>query len=172
MKKRVKLKQWMAVVLSVVILAVMMPQAAFASTKLSGKFVQGAVRRSSDDGTEPKQSYLIKSDNGTTYKGYCVEHGVAGVSVALYPGVLEQVQRMPGDDLVVIPSSVEKVLILPKSSAMPDRVLGNMVREVNRTMDRKLVLSDRAYVFTKEKPYLYELPGSLVRRWERRKDER
>ena len=110
MKKRVKLKQWMAVVLSIVMLAVMMPQAAFASTKLSGKFVQGAVRRSSDgstyqfskseagyisiyyystatgkvetfsgqyDGTEPKRSYLIKSDDGTTYKGYCVEHGVA-----------------------------------------------------------------------------------------------
>lgn len=110
MKKRVKLKQWMAVVLSIVMLAVMMPQAAFASTKLSGKFVQGAVRRSSDgstyqfskseagyisiyyystatgkvetfsgqyDGTEPKRSYLIKSDDGTTYKGYCVEHGMA-----------------------------------------------------------------------------------------------
>ena len=36
-KKRVKLNQWIAVVLSVVKLEVIMPQTAFASTKLSRK---------------------------------------------------------------------------------------------------------------------------------------
>lgn len=125
-------------------------------------------------GEDGPVNLMGEKDPGFRMGLFCLTdvNGVAGASVALYPGVLEQVQRVLGDDLVVIPSSVEEVLILPKSFAMPDRFLGNMVREVNRTMDRKLVLSDRAYAFTKEKPYLHEIPGSLVRRWERRKDER
>lgn len=88
-------------------------------------------------------------------------HKSMGAASALYPGVLEKVSEMMGDDLTIIPSSTEEVIIVPKSCPMPPKEIGNMVREVNRHMSQEDILSDRVYEFTHNKPGLRQIPESL-----------
>ena len=88
-------------------------------------------------------------------------HKSMGAASALYPGVLEKVSEMMGDDLTIIPSSTEEVIIVPKSCPMPPKEIGNMVREVNRHMSQEDILSDRVYEFTNNKSGLRQIPESL-----------
>ena len=49
------------------------------------------------------------------------------------------------------PSSVHEVLIVPDNGEMEPKMLGEMVREVNKNeVERQEVLSDRVYSYDKE----------------------
>ena len=69
----------------------------------------------------------------------------------LYPDVLKKLADTVNDDLVIIPSSIHEVLLLPERLAGTSRSLNEMVQEVNRQgvepMDR---LSDHVYYFRRE----------------------
>lgn len=84
-----------------------------------------------------------------------------GAATMLYSGVLEKVSEMMGEDLIIIPSSTEEVIILPKSCSMPPKEIGKMVREVNGNMSQEEVLSDRVYEFTYRQSKLRQIPESL-----------
>ena len=69
----------------------------------------------------------------------------------LYPDVLKKLADAVDDDLVIIPSSIHEVLLLPERLAGTSRSLNEMVQEVNRQgvepIDR---LSDHVYYFRRE----------------------
>lgn len=77
--------------------------------------------------------------------------GIQGASAMLYPDVLKKLADAVDDDLIIIPSSIHEVLLLPERLAGTSRSLNEMVQEVNRQgvepMDR---LSDHVYYFRRE----------------------
>lgn len=85
---------------------------------------------------------------------YVVTHEgrVYGAVAALYKGVLNQLAEKLGSDLIIIPSSVHEVLVLPKDESYRSAEIWNrMVREVNETqLEGEEVLSDHIYLYCKE----------------------
>ena len=62
----------------------------------------------------------------------------------------------------VLPSSVHEVLIVPDNGEMEPKMLGEMVREVNKNeVERQEVLSDRVYSYDKEKHQIRQEPDSI-----------
>jgi hypothetical protein len=78
-------------------------------------------------------------------------HKLNGSSCMLYPGLLKRFADKLQSDLFILPSSVHEVIILPATDGHSHEELDEMVREVNRTqLSREDVLSDHAYVFSRE----------------------
>lgn len=76
---------------------------------------------------------------------------IHGASVILYEGLLEQISRELDSSLVVIPSSVHEVLIIPVSSKKELAHYTYMIMEVNATqIARDEVLSNHAYYYSKK----------------------
>lgn len=62
----------------------------------------------------------------------------------------------------MLPSSVHEVLIVPDNGEMEPKMLGEMVREVNKNeVERQEVLSDRVYSYDKEKHQIHQEPDSI-----------
>ena len=62
----------------------------------------------------------------------------------------------------MLPSSVHEVLIVPDNGEMDPKMLGDMVREVNKNeVERQEVLSDRVYSYDKEKHHIRQEPDSI-----------
>ena len=62
----------------------------------------------------------------------------------------------------MLPSSVHEVLIVPDNGEMEPKMLGEMVREVNKNeVERQEVLSDRVYSYDKEKHKISHEPDSI-----------
>ena len=58
--------------------------------------------------------------------------------------------------------SVHEVLIVPDNGEMEPKMLGEMVREVNKNeVERQEVLSDRVYSYDKEKHQIRQEPDSI-----------
>lgn len=85
---------------------------------------------------------------------------VHGATCMVYPGLLEEVAEIYEDNLVIIPSSLHEVLIIPEGNIGNEHTLRDfnpMIQEVNETqlMDIE-TLSDHAYLYhrdTKEITY-------------------
>lgn len=74
-----------------------------------------------------------------------------GAAVMLYSGKMKELADTVGSDLVILPSSLHEVLLLPDNDGMRLR-WEQMVREVNRAVvDPEEVLSDRIYRYSREK---------------------
>jgi len=79
---------------------------------------------------------------------------VHGATCMIYPGLLKELSLQLEDDLIIIPSSIHEVLIIPASSVsskytMPD--FSDMITEVNETqLTSDEILSDHAYLYIKE----------------------
>ena len=72
-----------------------------------------------------------------------------GAAVAFYPGVLKNVAKKVGSDLIIIPSSVHEMIVVPAHEQLVGiRELIMMIREVNETVvcDEE-VLSNNAYYY-------------------------
>jgi hypothetical protein len=78
-------------------------------------------------------------------------HHTYGAAVILYPGLLASLADSFDKDLLIIPSSVHEVLLLP-SDEIPDAgYYSDMIREVNETqLADEEVLSDHAYFYSRK----------------------
>lgn len=79
---------------------------------------------------------------------------IHGATCMIYPGLLKEIATQLDDDLVIIPSSIHEVLIIPLSSIKEEYTMqdfAEMIDEVNETqlMDDE-VLADHAYLYLKE----------------------
>lgn len=75
--------------------------------------------------------------------------GQGGAAVILYPDLLSEIAKKLDDDLIIIPSSTEEVLICRKSCAPIDNEL---VRFVNKTeVESDNILSDHLYLYLRDK---------------------
>ena len=62
----------------------------------------------------------------------------------------------------LLPSSVHEVRIVPDNGEMETKMLGEMVRELNKNeVERQEVLSDRVYSYDKEKHQIRQEPDSI-----------
>lgn len=77
--------------------------------------------------------------------------GIYGVAAVLYDGVLKRFAKEQESDLVILPSSLHEVLLMPCMEGMAPAKLQEMVREVNRTqLSEEEVLSDSVYLYSRE----------------------
>ena len=73
---------------------------------------------------------------------------VNGAACMLYNGVLESIRERFGTNLVIIPSSIHEVLILPVEY---EKEMNDMVQEVNKTvLSAEDILADHIYVYDGE----------------------
>ena len=85
-----------------------------------------------------------------------------GASMITQPEVLNKLDQLFPEGFYVLPSSVHEVLIVPDNGEVEPRMLGEMVREVNRAeVEREEVLSDRVYSYDKEKHQIRQEPDSI-----------
>ena len=70
-----------------------------------------------------------------------------GASVVIYPGLLEKVSRLLGEDFFIIQSSTEEVLIVPKSNGVGGAELERSIRDVNGKIEKNEILSDYVYEY-------------------------
>lgn len=85
-----------------------------------------------------------------------------GASMITQPEVLNKLEQFFPEGFYVLPSSVHEVLIVPDNGEMEPKMLGEMVREVNKNeVERQEVLSDRVYSYDKEKHQIRQEPDSI-----------
>lgn len=78
--------------------------------------------------------------------------GLNGFSAVLYPEALKNFSDRMGRNLYVLPSSLHEALLIPASAFTGSQELGEMVREVNRTvLSQEDFLSDSIYYYDREK---------------------
>lgn len=71
-----------------------------------------------------------------------------GAACILYPGILDKIAAILGEDYCVIPSSVHEVIVLPKSFCPSREEVNEMIRECNsENVEPEEVLSNRAYYY-------------------------
>lgn len=76
---------------------------------------------------------------------------VFGANTVLYDGLLRSIAERLDADLVILPSSVHEMLVLPFDSNSDLSKLNEMVREVNSTqLTEEEILSDHAYVYRRD----------------------
>lgn len=85
---------------------------------------------------------------------------IHGATVMVYPGLLEELGEIFEDNLIIIPSSIHEVLIIPEQNVAEEYTLedfNEMIAEVNETqLTDDEILSDHAYRYnriTKELEY-------------------
>lgn len=85
-----------------------------------------------------------------------------GASMITQPEVLNKLEQLFPEGFYVLPSSVHEVLIVPDNGEIEPKMLGEMVREVNKNeVERQEVLSDRVYSYDKEKHQIRQEPDSI-----------
>lgn len=84
------------------------------------------------------------------------DRGINGAACLLYPEILKNFAEEVKDDLIIIPSSIHEVLIVPRNRALPYDELNAMIRCINQTEvppeDR---LSDHIYCYSRSQRCLY-----------------
>ena len=77
--------------------------------------------------------------------------GMNGACCMLYDSVLMDFAAEQDSDLLIIPSSVHEVLLLPYSEEVDIQALNELVREVNETVvSAEEILADKVYLFRRE----------------------
>lgn len=90
------------------------------------------------------------------------EDQIYGASMITQPEVLNKMEQLFPEGFYVLPSSVHEVLIVPNNGEVEPKMLGEMVREVNKNeVERQEVLSDRVYCYDKEKHQIRQEPESI-----------
>lgn len=92
-------------------------------------------------GTSEEEPYYVLTN----------EKGVNGAAALLYDGVLREISDRFGRDLVLLPSSVHEVLVIPDKGDLRMEDLAAVVRMINETeVLEEDVLSDRVYRYRRE----------------------
>jgi hypothetical protein len=80
---------------------------------------------------------------------------VSGSGAMLYQGTLEALAEETGTDLVILPSSIHEVIVIPMEDGADPR-LSEMVQEVNaEEVAEDEVLSDHAYRYDRKRKEIY-----------------
>lgn len=75
---------------------------------------------------------------------------ISGATVILYEGLLSKIARQFHQDLIILPSSIHEVLIVPADSPEHMPFYSQMVREVNTTeVSEDEILSNHAYYYSR-----------------------
>lgn len=78
-----------------------------------------------------------------------------GSTVILYKGLLKSSAGVLGDDLIIIPSSIHELILLPASACNSAESIKDMVLYANRTvLDADDVLSDAVYYYDRKRDKL------------------
>ena len=78
--------------------------------------------------------------------------GIYGASCLLYDGILDPLCQRMDSDLLVLPSSIHEVLILPALSDIDCIGLKKIIRQINREeLSREDFLSDELYFYSRKK---------------------
>lgn len=79
---------------------------------------------------------------------------IHGATCMAYPGLFKEIARQLDDDLIIIPSSIHEVLIIPADTVREEYTMqdfSDMIIEVNETqLTDDEILSDHAYLYVKE----------------------
>ena len=76
---------------------------------------------------------------------------IYGAATVLYKGVLEKLSEETGTDLILIPSSVHEVLILPDTNEIEAEELAETIKQVNdKELEPQEILSGHPYRFVRE----------------------
>jgi len=82
-----------------------------------------------------------------------------GASVLFYPGMKERIGDLLGQNYYVLPSSLHEMIIVPEHAGPTLEYLQQCVKDVNRTIAPQEVLSDKVFLFDREKNKLCEPKG-------------
>ena len=88
--------------------------------------------------------------------------GIYGASCLLYGGILDSLCQRMDSDLLVLPSSIHEVLILPALSDIDCIGLKKIIRQINREeLSREDFLSDELYFYSQmeRKLRIWTSPG-------------
>lgn len=78
--------------------------------------------------------------------------GINGAAVVLYEDILKDFADRIKEDVIILPSSIHEVLLVPNSKVHDIEEMKAMVEHINRTeVPRTAVLSDNVYLYSKEK---------------------
>ena len=87
--------------------------------------------------------------------------GVNGAYTMLYPGVLESFAQAAGRDLVIIPSSIHEVLLIPQEPDMDYTTMDDTIQEINQTeVPAEEHLSDHVYFYSRMSGRIF-LPSGI-----------
>lgn len=79
------------------------------------------------------------------------ENNLYGAACMLYDNVLHDFADELNSNLIILPSSVHEVIIVPENEIVDSERLSQMVKEVNRTqVAEEEILSDSVYIFKKD----------------------
>ncbi|MCR4808091.1 MAG: DUF5688 family protein [Lachnospiraceae bacterium] len=77
-----------------------------------------------------------------------------GAVAMLYEDRIRDLCRALDSDVIIIPSSINEIILIPKKGCIPEEMLNEMVCEVNETEIRPIeVLSDHVYSFERDGGY-------------------
>ena len=83
---------------------------------------------------------------------------IHGATCMVYPGLLKEISMRLDDDLIIIPSSIHEVLIIPASRVVDEYTMqdfSDMIAEVNETqLTDDEVLADHAYLYIKDDEHI------------------
>ena len=93
------------------------------------------------------------------------EKGITGAAAVLYDGVLDRIRRKLGEDLILIPSSVYEMIILPRFAADPEDLEKILLKNNNNRdlLRRDSILSDHLFSFDGKRRELTMLTGTMPR---------
>lgn len=79
-----------------------------------------------------------------------------GAGVLFYPGILEQAEKLLGENFYILPSSIHECILIPEQTLYTQEELAEMVTEINENhVDTREVLSDQAYYYKKKDRRIY-----------------
>ena len=75
-----------------------------------------------------------------------------GASVIYYPGLLRQIAEKAGADLIILPSSIHEVILMPVIHGKRQEALNEMIVDINENhVEKEEVLSNHWYYFDLER---------------------
>lgn len=73
-----------------------------------------------------------------------------GASCMLYPGLLDEISQKLHSDLMILPSSIHEVILLPAIARSQSSELAGLVMDINQTeLQADEILSDHVYYYSK-----------------------
>lgn len=104
---------------------------------------------------EESEEFPESKDNAPKMLVLTNRNRLNGAACLLYPGLLKQLAEKEKSDFVILPSSVNEVLLVPVTGSMEKdkiSVYTQMVQEVNQTqLAEEEILSDHVYIYDRSR---------------------
>lgn len=99
---------------------------------------------------EPGKGVEMLSDSDYMYV-LSNELGIHGAACMLYDGILQRFSQRFGSDIIIIPSSVHEVLLIPWKQQYDIQELNSLVRDVNdNIVDAEEMLAQNVYLYCRD----------------------